>query len=115
DDACHGGMYLFATTRCNDLAHGRTSSYFTSDIGATMPPRFAPPGRWHTWQFSCRMGSTSRVKVTSPGAAKAGTAINAAPHAIAFVSIRITFCISHYGKRWPNIAVFPTPTDRKVF
>jgi hypothetical protein len=40
-------------------AQGRTSSYETSDIGAT------PPGLWQFWQLRCRIGAMSFVKVTS--------------------------------------------------
>ena len=46
------------------LAHGRTSSYVRSDIGAI------PPGRWQLWQERWRTGATSLVNVTcAPGAA----------------------------------------------
>src|SRR5207247_10109027 len=62
----HGGI----TPRCGpidvrcliDRAHGRTSSYVTSDIGAT------PSGRWQFWQLRCRIGAISLVNVTSAGA-----------------------------------------------
>jgi hypothetical protein len=41
-------------------AHGRVSSYVSSDIGAIAP------GRWQFWQARCRMGATSFAKVTCP-------------------------------------------------
>jgi hypothetical protein len=34
-----------------------------NDIGAMAP------GRWHSWQFCCRIGSTSLLKVGAAGAA----------------------------------------------
>src|SRR5215510_2613710 len=39
-------------------AHGRTSSYVMSDIGAT------PLGRWQFWQLRCRIGAISFANVT---------------------------------------------------
>jgi hypothetical protein len=56
-----------------ELAHGRTSSYVRSDIGAMAP------GRWQSWQDRWRMGAMSLVNVgvgsTWPAAASAGTAL----------------------------------------
>src|SRR5438034_360885 len=44
-------------------AQGRTSSYVTSDIGAT------PSGRWQFWQLRWRIGAICFEKVMSAGAA----------------------------------------------
>jgi hypothetical protein len=37
--ACHGGIVPSLTSSLIDLAHGRTSSYVISDIGAISPGR----------------------------------------------------------------------------
>src|SRR5437588_12815613 len=63
----HGGI----TPRCGPievrclmaLAQGRTSSYETSDIGAT------PSGRWQFWQLLWRIGAMSLANVTFSGTA----------------------------------------------
>src|SRR5262245_27450157 len=44
-DACQGGIVLASTWRAIDFAQARVSLYSVNDIGATMPPRLAPPGR----------------------------------------------------------------------
>ena len=57
-------------------AHGRTSSYVTSDIGAM------EPGRWHAWHERWSIGATSRVNVTGgcePVCAAASGAHGGAP------------------------------------
>src|SRR5580765_3181823 len=64
------------TPRCGPIevrclmarAYGRTSSYVTSDIGAT------PSVRWQFWQLRCRIGTMSFVNVTEAGAVSAGAA-----------------------------------------
>ena len=74
----HGGMaprLLRSAVRVlMARAHGRTSSYVSSDIGAT------DAGRWHSWQLRCRIGAMSLAKVTSCSAAvdcaPAATGIN---------------------------------------
>jgi hypothetical protein len=43
--ACHGGITPVAVAFLIARAHGRTSEYVTSDIGAISP------ARWHCTQF----------------------------------------------------------------
>src|ERR1700683_2911755 len=43
---CHGGIWRVSTLSLMALAHGRVSSYVTSDIGAISPLR------WQFWHFS---------------------------------------------------------------
>src|SRR5436309_2168807 len=52
-----GGISRLETLVRIDLAHGRTSWYFKSDIGAM------ESGRWHTWHERWRIGATSLVNV----------------------------------------------------
>src|SRR5471032_201142 len=64
---CHGGICR-ASTRCLiERAHGRASSYVSSDIGAM------EPGRWQFWQDFWKIGATSLVNVTSADAIAAVT------------------------------------------
>src|SRR5262249_43124250 len=75
----HGGM----TPRCGPMdvrcliarAYGRTSSYVTSDIGAT------PSDRWQFWHLRCRIGAMSLANVTWADAfeAEAATTMPAIP------------------------------------
>src|SRR5258708_3573307 len=65
--ANHGGIICVTTAALSALAHGRVSAKVSSDIGATSP------GRWHSWQFFCRTGRTSLLKVTLFEAANAAT------------------------------------------
>jgi hypothetical protein len=55
---CHGGISRNDTRVLIARAHGRTSSYVISDIGAISP------GRWHLTQDRCRIGATSFVNVS---------------------------------------------------
>src|SRR6516225_1169598 len=65
---CHGGICRVETRARIDRAHGRTSSYVMSDIGAM---EF---GRWQTSHFRWQIGATSRVNVgVGVDAATAGT------------------------------------------
>jgi hypothetical protein len=43
---CQGGIWRVDTRWRIDLAHGRTSWYVMSDIGAI------EPGSWHAWHFA---------------------------------------------------------------
>jgi hypothetical protein len=52
-----------ATTFAIDFAQGRVSAYDVKAMGATIPPKFAPPGLWHSIQFSWRIGITSLAYV----------------------------------------------------
>jgi hypothetical protein len=63
--ANHGGIDRVTTAFAMARAYGRVSLYVTNDIGAIAP------GRWHSWQFFCSIGSTSLLKV---GTADAGAA-----------------------------------------
>src|SRR5258708_3556158 len=65
--ANHGGIFLVTTSDLIALAHGRASLYEINENGAISP------GRWHSWQWLCRMGATSLWNVTDCGtfAAKA--------------------------------------------
>src|ERR1041384_6931612 len=54
----HGGMSRASTFCLMARAHGRASSYVSSDIGAMLP------GRWHTWQLFWKIGAMSFVNVT---------------------------------------------------
>src|SRR5436190_11108880 len=65
---CHGGICRPATRAAIDLAHGRTSSYVTSDIGAIWS------GRWHASHLSWKIGAMSLVNVGAVSAATAGSA-----------------------------------------
>ena len=67
---CHGGISRATTLLLIDRAHGRTSSYVTSGIGAIWPTR------WQPSHFCCRIGAMSRVNV---GSSSAGAAPAAAP------------------------------------
>src|SRR6185436_16336840 len=66
---CHGGICRAPTREAIDFAHGRASSYVTSDIGAM------PSARWHDSHFSWKIGATSFVNVTGV----AGSAATATP------------------------------------
>src|SRR4029453_4815915 len=80
--AGQGGMRRVTTRSLIARANGRASWYVRGGIGATSP------GRWHPTHFSCRIGATSRVKVTSGAAAgvargdthRHAAATNAADH-----------------------------------
>src|SRR5437762_3807403 len=74
--APHGGIWRDWTFSLIARAHGRASSYVSSDIGAIAA------GRWHSTQFLYRIGATSLLNVGAPapndGAAHARTiAVNA--------------------------------------
>src|SRR5262249_28318041 len=56
--ANHGGIFLSATASLMAEAQGRTCLYVSSGMGA------GSPGRWHDWQFFCRIGATSLLNVT---------------------------------------------------
>src|SRR5579883_524524 len=75
--ANHGGILRVVTASLIAFAQGRTSLYVRNDIGAISP------GRWHVWQFFCRIGSTSFVNVTSLVCAPAVTRMVDAPTAAA--------------------------------
>src|SRR3954471_12253030 len=62
---CQGGISRRTTRSLIDFAHGRVSSYVTSDMGA------AVPGRWHSSHRACRIGAMSLVKVGTLSAANA--------------------------------------------
>src|SRR6185295_14056826 len=55
---CQGGMSRLATRWRIDWAHGRASSYDTSDMGADVP------AWWHASHLAWKMGATSRENVT---------------------------------------------------
>src|SRR5438552_3111321 len=57
----HGGISRAAVFCLIDRAHGRTSWYVRSDIGAIAP------GRWQFWQERWRIGATSFANVTVCG------------------------------------------------
>src|SRR4029450_13987113 len=59
--ANHGGIVLLATALAMARAYGRVSWNVRNDIGAIAP------GRWHSWQFFWRIGSTSLLKVGAAG------------------------------------------------
>src|SRR6185369_9074802 len=65
--ANQGGIFCVTTAALSALAQGRASEYVSSDMGATSP------GRWHSWQFFCKTGRTSLLKVTLFEAANAAT------------------------------------------
>ena len=50
---CQGGMVRVSTRCLMAFAQGRASSNVTKDMGAIAP------ARWHSWQWSCRIGATS--------------------------------------------------------
>src|SRR5215472_4152598 len=56
---CQGGICRVITRCLIAFAHGRLSSYVTSDIGAI------DPEWWHSWHFSCKIGATSLANVTA--------------------------------------------------
>src|SRR5690242_13141890 len=60
---CQGGICLVATRSLIDFAHGRVSSYVTSDIGAIESLR------WQAWHFSWKIGAISLAKVGFAGTA----------------------------------------------
>src|SRR5499427_7996069 len=68
--ANHGGISRAITLFLITFAHGRTSSYDVSVIGATSPLR------WHATHLSNTIGATSLVKVGTDAAA-AGPAADA--------------------------------------
>src|SRR5947209_5057548 len=68
---CHGGICLAVTRARIARAHGRASSYVTSDIGAI------ESGRWQASHFSRKIGATSLVKVTGRGAVCAEAKVDA--------------------------------------
>jgi hypothetical protein len=55
--ANHGGIFFASTAAFMAFAQGRACSYVSRENGA------ASPGRWHAWQFRCRIGATSFVNV----------------------------------------------------
>src|SRR4029077_7224892 len=57
--ANHGGIFFSSTAYLIAFAHGRACSYVSSENGA------ASPGRWQVWQWCCRIGATSLVKVAA--------------------------------------------------
>src|SRR6185369_4153103 len=59
--ANHGGIFFCSTAALIAFAHGRVCSYVSNENGA------AWPGRWQVWQFCCRIGATSLVKVNCAG------------------------------------------------
>src|SRR5688500_9641825 len=61
----HGGICRLTTRALIARAHGRVSSYVTSDIGAI------ESARWQAWHLSWRIGATSLAKVTGSPAAHA--------------------------------------------
>src|SRR6185436_284479 len=67
---CHGGICLEPTRAAIDFAHGRASSYVTSDIGAMLL------GRWHDSHFCWKIGATSLAKVTVLPASAAAAGID---------------------------------------
>jgi hypothetical protein len=72
---CHGGIWREVTRVRIERAHGRVSSYVTSDIGAI---EF---GRWHASHFSWKIGAISFVKVGFAGTSALAGAAVAAPMA----------------------------------
>src|SRR5918993_5493170 len=61
--APHGGISRATTLALIALAHGRASSYDSSDIGATSP------GRWQFAHLLYMIGATSLANVGTAGAA----------------------------------------------
>src|SRR5260370_15283480 len=54
---CQGGICRVLTRAAIDFAHGRASSYVTSDIGAIQS------ARWHDSHLLWKIGATSLVNV----------------------------------------------------
>jgi len=75
--ANHGGIFLEATAAFIALAQGRVLSYVRNDMGPISP------GRWQPWQFFCRIGRTSLLKVTAAVLASAAKAMLPAINAAA--------------------------------
>src|SRR5581483_2793771 len=69
--APHGGISRAVTFVLITFAHGRTSSYDSSDIGATSP------GRWQLAHLSKTIGATSLANVGVPAAGAVWTMVDA--------------------------------------
>src|SRR5687768_9703022 len=91
--ACHGGMVPSATRAPTARAHGRTSLYVISDIGAISP------GRWQLVQLANRIGATSLLYVGVCCADAVETADKAAAQTSAGTTRRV---IKTSPKECPN-------------
>ena len=96
----HGGISRAWVLLLMARAHGRTSSYVISDMGAP------PPGRWQFSHECCRIGATSFANVTCcdsacapAGAAAATIPASASPAATVILILQCPLRHSITGPR----------------
>src|SRR5581483_6260804 len=85
--ANHGGIFRRATAAFIALAQGRTSLYVKKDIGATSP------GRWQVWQFFCKIGRMSLLKVADGESAATSVPAQISAASNALLDMRPPGCV----------------------
>src|SRR6266516_3667497 len=108
---CHGGICRDPTRAAIDFAHGRTSSYVASDIGAMLS------GRWHDSHLSRKIGAMSFVKVTA-GAGNPAVGTSSAPSANRTVRLHMSGSFQERqakGLSGPYAMRVPHPRCERLF
>src|SRR6476660_5837319 len=110
---CQGGISRAATRDLMALAHGRVSSYVTSDIGAI------DPSLWQDSHFSWKIGATSFVNVTcdwdeSCELAQTGSARTRISASTVNLAFRMHFLRTEVKYVRPIFVPFLSPVNQKL-